>query len=103
MDEDGLVILNKARIVAQSFIPLEGLDYDKTFSPTTRLEAIRLFLAYASYINFKVFQIDVKNSFHLGDLQQEVFLKQPPVFENEDFLDHVYHLDKSRLWTEASY
>ena len=54
MDEDGIVIRNKARLVAQGFCQLEGLDYDGTFAPVARLEAIRLFLAFASFKNFKV-------------------------------------------------
>ena len=75
MDEDGVVTRNKARLVAQGFTQLEGLDYDETFAPVARLEAIRLFLAYASFKNFTVFQMDVKTAFLHGDLEQEVFLK----------------------------
>ena len=83
MDEDGIVTRNKARLVAQGFTQLEGLDYDENFAPVARLEAIRLFLAYASFKNFTVFQIDVKTTFLHGDLEQEVFLKQPPDFEDK--------------------
>ena len=93
-DEDGIVTRNKARLVAQGFTQLEGLDYDETFSPVARLEAIRLFLAYASFINFKVYQMDVKTAFLHGELGEEVFLKQPPGFESVEFTDHVYRLDK---------
>ena len=95
MDEDGVVTRNKARLVAQGFTQLEGLDYDETFAPVARLEAIRLFLAYASFKNFTVYQMDVKTAFLHGDLEQEVFLKQPPGFEDKDFPDHVYRLDKA--------
>ena len=95
VDEDGIVTRNKARLVAQGFTQLEGLDYDETFAPVARLEAIRLFLAFASFKNFKVYQMDVKTAFLHGDLQEEVFLKQPPGFENAEFPYHVYRLDKA--------
>ena len=95
MDEDGIVTRNKARLVAQGFTHLEGLDYDETFAPVARLEAIRLFIAYSSFKNFTVFQMNVKTAFLHGDLEQEVFLKQPPGFEDKDFPDHVYRLDKA--------
>ena len=95
MDEDGVATRNKARLVAQGFTQLEGLDYDETFAPVARLEAIRLFLAYASFKNFTVYQMDVKTAFLHGDLEQEVFLKQPPGFEDKDYPDHVYRLDKA--------
>lgn len=95
MDEDGIVIRNKARLVAQGFTQLEALDYDETFSPIACLEAIRLFLAYASFMKFKVYPMDVKTAFLHGDLPQEVYLKQPPGFLKEDFPDHVYRLDKA--------
>ena len=94
-DTEGIIIRNKARLVAQGFTQLEGLDYDETFASVVRLEAIRLFLAYAVYMNFKVYQMDVKTAFLHGDLEQEVFLRQPPVFESEEFPDHVYWLDKA--------
>ena len=95
MDEDGVVTRNKARLVAQGFTQLEGLNYNETFAPVAILEAIRLFLAYASFKNFTVFQMDVKTAFLHGDLEQEVFLKQPPGFEDKDYPDHVCRLDKA--------
>ncbi|KAI3523650.1 hypothetical protein L1887_01930 [Cichorium endivia] len=95
MDEDGIVIRNKARLVAQGFTQMEGLDYDETFAPVARLEAIRLFLAFASFMKFKVFQMDVKTAFLHGDLPQEVYLKQPPGFCNDSFPNYVYRLDKA--------
>lgn len=73
MDEDGVVTRNKEIVVAQGFCQLESLDYDETFSPITRLEEIRLFLADASFMNFKVYQMDVKTTFLLEDVQEEVF------------------------------
>ena len=68
LDEHGTVTCNKARLVAHGYRQEEGIDYDETFSPVARLEAIRLFLAYASHKNFKVFQMDVKNAFLNGKL-----------------------------------
>lgn len=73
---------------------MEGLYYDETFAPVARLKVIRLFLAYTSFMNFKVYQLDVKTSFLHEDLQEEFFMEQPPHFESEEYLDHVYHLDK---------
>lgn len=94
IDEEGIVTRNKARLVDQGFCQLEGLDYDETFSPVAQLEEIRFFTAYASFTNFKFYQIGVKTTFLHGCLQEEVFLKQPPSFESEKFPDHVYREDK---------
>ena len=77
MDEDGVVTRNKARLVAQGFTQLEGLDYDETFAPVARLEAIRLFLAYASFKNFIVFQMDVKTAFLHVTSSKKFFLNSP--------------------------
>ncbi|KAL9259367.1 Retrovirus-related Pol polyprotein from transposon RE2-like protein [Drosera capensis] len=71
----------------------EGIDFDKTFAPIARLEAIRMFLAYAAYQGFKVYQIDVKNAFLNGKLQDEVYVKQPPRFEDSEYPEYVYRLD----------
>jgi vacuolar-type H+-ATPase catalytic subunit A/Vma1 len=60
MNEDGKVIKNKARLVCKGYAQVEGLDYEETFSPVARLEAIRMFLSFSSYIKFKVYQMDVK-------------------------------------------
>nr|KAJ0224144.1 hypothetical protein LSAT_V11C200083770 [Lactuca sativa] len=87
MGEDGTVIRNKARLVAQGFCQLEGLDYDETFSPFARLEGIHLFLAFDSFKNFKTAILH-------GVLQEEIFLKQLTSFENEEFPNPVYRLDK---------
>ena len=69
-DTDGIIIRSKAKLVSQGFTQLEGLDYNETLALVTRLEAIRLFLAYAAYMNFKVYQMDVKTTFLHGDLEQ---------------------------------
>ena len=95
LDEDGIVIRNKARLVAQGYSQAEGIDYDETYAPVARLEAIRLFLAFAAHSNFKVYQMDVKSAFLNGELDEEVYVEQPPGFENQDMLGCVYFLFKA--------
>ena len=82
MDTDGMVIRNKARLVAQGYRKEEGTDYDETFAPVAIIEAIRLFLAYAVHKVFKVYQMDVRSAFLNGNLKEEVYVKQPPGFSN---------------------
>ncbi|KAI3735537.1 hypothetical protein L6452_15038 [Arctium lappa] len=93
-DEDGIIIRNKARLVAKGYCQEEGIDYDVTFAPVARLKAIRIFLAYAAHKGFKVYQMDVKYAFLNGKLNEEVYVQQPPGFENTEFPNHVYYLDK---------
>nr|KAJ0197227.1 hypothetical protein LSAT_V11C700352060 [Lactuca sativa] len=95
VDKDGIITRNKARLVAQGFTQIESIDYGETFAPVARIEAIRLFLAYASYMNFIVYQMDVKTAFLHGVLEEEVFLNQPPGFVDKDHPDYVYRLDKA--------
>ena len=94
-DENGVVIRNKARLVAQGYCQEEGIDYEETFAPVARLEAIRIFLVYAAHRGLKVFQMDVKSAFLNGKLKEEVYVKQPPGFESEKYPNHVYFLDKA--------
>ena len=108
-DADGIVIRNKARLVAKDYSQQEGIDYDETFAPVARLEAIQMFLAYAAHKKFKVFQMDVKSTFLNGELDEEVFFEQPPGFVDPGFPNHVYRLDKAfyglkqapRAWYET--
>ena len=93
--ENGKVIRNKARLVTQGYNQEEGIDYEETFTPVARLEAIRLLIAFASHKNIKLFQMDVKCAFLNGYLQEEVYVAQPPGFENADFPNYVYKLDKA--------
>ncbi|GJY93707.1 putative ribonuclease H-like domain-containing protein [Tanacetum coccineum] len=86
-DEKGIVIKNKARLVAQGYTQKEGIDYDEVFSPVPRIEAIRLFLAYASFKDFVMYQMDVKSAFIYGKIEKEVYVCQPPGFEDPDFLN----------------
>ncbi|KAI3759566.1 hypothetical protein L6452_07465 [Arctium lappa] len=94
-DERGIVIRNKARLVAQGYTQEEGIDYEEIFAPVARIEAIRFFLAYASYMKFKVYQMDVKNAFLYGSIEEEVYVCQPPGFENPSYPDRVYKLKKA--------
>ncbi|WVZ63073.1 LOW QUALITY PROTEIN: hypothetical protein U9M48_012738 [Paspalum notatum var. saurae] len=93
--EDGMVVRNKARLVAQSFCQKEGIDYEETFAPVARLEAIRILLAFAASKGFKMQQIDVKSAFLNGFIEEVVYVRQPPGFESARFPDRVYKLRKS--------
>ncbi|GKD18608.1 putative ribonuclease H-like domain-containing protein, partial [Tanacetum coccineum] len=94
-DERGIVIRNKARLVAQGYTQEEGIDYKEVFAPVARIEAIRLFLAYASYMGFTVYQMDVKSAFLYGTIDEEVYVMQPPGFEDPEFPDKVYRVKKA--------
>ncbi|GJV26491.1 retrovirus-related pol polyprotein from transposon TNT 1-94 [Tanacetum coccineum] len=94
-DKTGIFIKNKARLVAQGYNQQEGIDYDETFTPVARLKAIRIFFSFTTYMNFIVYQMDVKSAFLNGKLKGEVYVKQPPGFENNEFPNHVCKLDKA--------
>ena len=94
-DEHGIVVRNKARLVAQGYSQVEGIDFGETFAPVARLESICILLAYAAHHNFKLQQMDVKSAFLNGPLKELVYVKQPPGFEDPDFPNHVYKLDKA--------
>ena len=79
MDELGNVVRNKARLVAQEYNQEEGIDFDETFAPVARIEAIRLLLAFACHMNFKLFQMDVKSAFLNGFIQEKMYVEQPPI------------------------
>nr|GEV78621.1 hypothetical protein [Tanacetum cinerariifolium] len=94
-DERGIVIRNKARLVAQGHTQEEGINYEEFFSPVARIEAIRLFLAYASFMGFMVYQMDVKSAFLYGTIEEEVYVCQPLGFEDPDHPDKVYKVVKA--------
>ncbi|GJW47946.1 putative ribonuclease H-like domain-containing protein [Tanacetum coccineum] len=94
-DERGIVIRNKARLVAQWYTQEEGINYDEVFAPVARIEAIRLFLAYASFKDFVVYQMDVKSVFLYRKIEEEVYVCQPPGFEDPYFPDRVYKIKKA--------
>nr|GEZ90685.1 retrovirus-related Pol polyprotein from transposon TNT 1-94 [Tanacetum cinerariifolium] len=94
-DERGIVIKNKARLVAQRHTQEEGNDYDEVFAPVARIKAIRLFLAYASFMGFIVYQMDVKSAFLYGTIDEEVYVMQPPGFQDLEFPARVYKVEKA--------
>ncbi|GKB72686.1 putative ribonuclease H-like domain-containing protein [Tanacetum coccineum] len=94
-DKRGIVIRNKARLVAHGYTQEERIDYDKVFAPVARIEAIRIFLAYASFKDFVVYQMDVKSAFLFGKIKEEVCVCQPSGFEDPEFPDRVYKLEKA--------
>nr|GEW28563.1 retrotransposon protein, putative, unclassified [Tanacetum cinerariifolium] len=89
-DERGIVVRNKSRLVAHGHTQEEGIDYEEVFAPVARIKAIRLFLAYASFMGFMVYQIDVKSAFLYGTIKEEVYVYQPPGFEDHGYPDKVY-------------
>ncbi|GJW28266.1 putative ribonuclease H-like domain-containing protein [Tanacetum coccineum] len=94
-DERGIVIRNKARLVAQGYTQEEGIDCDEIFAPIFMIEAIRLFLAYVSFMGFIVYQMDVKSTFLYGTIEEEMYVCQPPGFEDPQFPDTVYKVEKA--------
>nr|GEY94233.1 hypothetical protein [Tanacetum cinerariifolium] len=89
-DKRGIVIRNKARLVAQGYTQEERIDYDEVFAHVARIKVIRLFLAYASFKDFMVYQMDIKSAFLYGKIEEEVYVCQPPGFKDPDFPDRVY-------------
>nr|GEU63794.1 putative ribonuclease H-like domain-containing protein [Tanacetum cinerariifolium] len=89
------MIKNKARLVAQGYTQEEGIDYDEVFAPVARIEAIRLFLAYASFMGFMEYQMDVKSAFLYERIKEEVYVCQPLGFEFSDHLDKFYKVVKA--------
>ncbi|GJS94654.1 putative ribonuclease H-like domain-containing protein [Tanacetum coccineum] len=94
-DERRVVVKNKARIVSQGHKQEEGIDYDEVFAPVVRIEAIRLFLAFALFMGFIVYQIDVKSAFLYGTIDEEVYVSQPPGFVDPDHPKKVYKVVKA--------
>jgi hypothetical protein len=108
-DEHEVVMRNKARLVAKCYAQVTGLDFEETFAPVARLESIRILLAYATHHSFRLFQMDVKSAFLNGSIKEEVYVEQPPGFEDDRYPDHVYKLSKAlyglkqtpRAWYEC--
>nr|GEV25010.1 putative ribonuclease H-like domain-containing protein [Tanacetum cinerariifolium] len=108
-DERGIVIRNKARLVAQGHTQEEGIDYDDVFALVARIEVIWLVLAYASFMGFMVYQMDVKSAFLYETIEEEVYICQPLKFEDPDYPDKVYKVVKAlyglhqapRAWYET--
>nr|GEY90615.1 putative ribonuclease H-like domain-containing protein [Tanacetum cinerariifolium] len=108
-DVRGIVVRNKARLVAQGHTQKEGIDYEEVFAPVARIEAIRFLLAYASFMGFRVYQMDVKSAFLYGTIEEEVYVYQPLGFEDPDHPNKVYKVVKAlyglhqapRAWYET--
>ena len=106
MNEQGEVLRNKARLVCKSYSQQEGIDYDETYAHVPRIEAVRLFLAYATHKKFKVYQMDVRSEFLNGELEEEVYTEKPegcPLIDDEDIVcklkKALYGLKKApRTW-----
>nr|GEX57600.1 retrovirus-related Pol polyprotein from transposon TNT 1-94 [Tanacetum cinerariifolium] len=95
MDKEGVVTKNKARLVAKGYRQEEGIDYDETFATVARLDSIRIFLAYASYMGFTVYQMDVKSAFLNGKISKEVNVEQPSGLQSSEFQNYVCKLNKA--------
>ncbi|GKA27377.1 retrovirus-related pol polyprotein from transposon TNT 1-94 [Tanacetum coccineum] len=94
-DEENTVIRNKSRLVAKGYAQKEGIDFEESFAPVARLEAVRLFIAYAAHKSFTVYQMDVKIAFLYGPLKEEVYVNQPDRFIDPCHPDKVYRLKKA--------
>ena len=93
-DEDGEVVRNKSRLVAQGYTQVEGVDFDESFALVARLESIRILLSVVCIINFKLYQMDMESAFLNGLLNEEVFVEQPTGFQDPHFPNHVLRLKK---------
>lgn len=94
MDENGVITKNTVRLVAKGYNKVEGIDYNETYAHIAHLEVIRLLLAFACCVDFKLYQMDVKFSFLNGHIREEVYVSQPPGFEDYDNPNHVFKLKK---------
>nr|GEU65813.1 putative reverse transcriptase domain-containing protein [Tanacetum cinerariifolium] len=94
-DKRGIVVRNKARLIDKGHNQEEGIDYEEVFAPVAKIEAIRLFLAYASFMGFMVYQMDVKSAFLYGTIEEEVYVCQPLGFKDPDYPDKVYKVVKA--------
>ncbi|GKA58004.1 retrovirus-related pol polyprotein from transposon TNT 1-94 [Tanacetum coccineum] len=101
-DESGGVLKNKARLVAQGFRQEEGIDFEESFAPVARIEAIRIFVANAAHKNMTIYQMDVKTAFLNGELKEEVYVSQPEGFVDQDNPSHVYKLKKALYGPQPS-
>ena len=94
-NQDGQVIRNKARLVCKGYAQMEGIDFEETYAPVAILEAIRMFLAFLCYKNFKLYQMDVKNVFLNGKLEEEFYIEQPEGFLFSENRNYVCKLKKA--------
>nr|GEY11418.1 retrovirus-related Pol polyprotein from transposon TNT 1-94 [Tanacetum cinerariifolium] len=95
LDELGGILKKKARLLARGYHQEEGIDFEESFAPVARLEAIRIFLTYAAHMNMVIYQMDVKTAFLNGNLREEVYVSQSNGFVASDNLNHVCKLKKA--------
>nr|GEV06696.1 retrovirus-related Pol polyprotein from transposon TNT 1-94 [Tanacetum cinerariifolium] len=94
-DAKNTVIRNKSRLTTNGYSQQEEIDFEESFAPVARLEAVRMFVAYATQKKFTIYQMDVKTAFLNGQLKEEIFVSQPDGFVDPDFPNHIYHLKKA--------
>jgi len=94
-DDSGIITRNKVRLVAKGYNQAGGIDYDETFAPVARLEAVRLLLAFSCMSGFKLFQMDVKSAFLNGIMNEEIYVSQPLGFVDHKHPEYVYKLKKA--------
>ena len=95
MNENGNITRNKTRLVVQGYSQEEGIDFEETYAPVARLEAIRILLAFVVSQSIKLFQMDVKSAFLDGCIKEEVYVEQLLGFEDHKYSDHVFKLRKA--------
>jgi hypothetical protein len=93
-DKFGVVTRNNARLVAKGYSQVESLDFEEIFAPVARLESICILLTYGTHYDFKLYQMDVKSAFLNGPIKEEVYVEQPPGFEDQEYSNYVYKLHK---------
>jgi hypothetical protein len=94
-DQDRIVVRNKARLVAQGYTQIEGLDFEEIYASVARLKTIRILLVYACAYNIKLYQMDVKSALLNDYINEEVYIEQPPDFEDNKKPNHLYKLKKA--------
>ena len=95
LDEQGKVVRNKARLVAKGYNHKEGIDFTKTFAPVDRLEAMRIMVSFVAHKNIKLFEMDVKSAFINGYIEEKVYVRQLPRFEDHTLPNHVFKIKKA--------
>ena len=96
-DEDGVIIRNKDRLVIKGYLHQESVDYDETFAPVARIEAVTILLAFDAHKNFKVYKMDVHFALLNGEIDRDVYFQQPLGFKDRKFPNHCYKLSKGRI------
>jgi hypothetical protein len=100
--EHGTVIRNKARLVAQGYTKIEGIDFDETFAPVAHLESIIILLSISCHLGFKLYQMDVKSAFLNGILQEEVYVEQPKRISGSSLSFSCLQTEESLIWSQKS-